>query len=725
MLLTDTLRLTPRSLAALAGAAAVTFAAPALAGASVRVGTSGWTWGNPAPTGSTISAIDAAGARGYAAGAFGTLIRTDDAGATWSGLPTGLLTPLTELQVISRDAFVVGGGCAARRSVDGGATFTRLYFSSPRCRQPLEGLAFTDPDTGYLALRDGTVVGTADGGATWSATTAIPGTRAAGGSARPTDLAFLTPRTGVAATTQGRIYRTADGGGSWTLVRDAGRSVNDVTFLDASTGFAVGDGGLFLVTADGGATWSPQATGAPGDDLTTVRAASPTAAIATTARGDALLRTADGGATFTRVTPMTQAAAALAYASPSRVITAGADGAMAASADGGATFAAIGGPRLAGRYFLIRPAPGDAAFATGEDGALARTTDGGRTWTTVGVPTSSDVADVSFATAKTGYALDTDGRLFRSTNGGTSWASLDTGTTARPTAVYAHSARIVLLVGPKGVRRSTNGARSFSSVRGVVSGARLSDYDEARGATFVFGTTVVLRSADRGRTWRRVQLPSRRTRVQHADFVSARTGYLGDTRGRLYRTTNGGARWTEVRGVGTSDWYGMSFSSSSSGFLVMNRFGRSTDLGYLLRTTDGGRTWAPQLVTEAAIRGYGIAAGATSYVLAGTSSLLSSTTGGRHGRSSSVKVTPSRTMLSRRGRIRVAITVRGAREGDVAVVAARRAGGDWSQQQVELDAAGRGTTSWTVSATTVFVGQWGGNESRAGDGSLATKVTVG
>jgi hypothetical protein len=259
----------------------------------------------------------------------------------------------------------------------------------------------------------------------------------------------------------------------------------------------------------------------------------------------------------------------------------------------------------------------------------------------------------------------------------------------------------------------------------VVSGARLSDYDDAGTTTFVYGTNVLLRSADRGRTWTRVTLPSARTRIQRADFVTARTGYLGDTRGRLYRTTDGGARWTELEGVGTTDWYGMSFASASSGFLVTDGFGRGADLGYLLHTADGGRTWAPQLVTEAGIRGYGIAAGATSYVLAGTNSLLSSTTGGVFGRASAVTVKPSRTKVARRARIRVTVTVRGAREGDVAVVAARRAGGDWSQQQVELDSAGRATTSWTVTATTRFVGQWAGNEAFGGDGSAVATVRAG
>lgn len=718
--------MTTRSLAAALCAVAVTLGGPVAADATVRVGTSGWHWGNPTPTGSTLEAIGFSGATGYATGAFGTLIKTTDAGATWSGLPTGQLGALTELQVLSADAFVVGGGCTARRSVDGGASFTRLYFTSLGCAEPLEGLSFTDVDTGYLALKDGTVVGSTDGGATWSPKTAVTGTRAAGGSATPTDLTFITATAGFATTTQGRIYRTLDGGGSWTQVADPGRAVHDVTFVDAARGFAVGAAGLFLVTTDGGTTWAPRTTGADDSTLTAVRASDATNAIATTEQGDILLRTTDAGVTFSRVSATTQATNAVGYASATRVVVAGDQGAMAASNDGGATFAPIGTARLTGRYFVVRAAPGGTAFATGENGGLARTTDGGETWSKVGVPTSEDILDVSFPTPRTGYAIDTDGKLFKSTNTGTSWASLDTGTTARPRAVFAPSARVVLLVGRTGVRRSTNGADSFSTVRGAVARAKLDDYDEAGSAIFVSGRSALLRSTDKGRTWKALELPTTKTRVNRADFVAANTGFLWDTRGRLWTTRNGGATWTELQGVGTSDFYGMSFSSARRGYLVMSEFGRSRELGYLLRTTDGGKTWAPQLVTNSEIKGFGIAAGDTSYALAGTNSLFASTTGGQAGTSSSVAVRAAKRTLKKKARIRVTIRVRAAREGDVAVVASRKAGGSWVQREVELDRAGQATTSWNVTkGTTRFVGQWAGNEASAGDGSAVLTVKVG
>src|SRR6187431_1301937 len=93
-----------RSIGALACAAALLAALPALAPASVQVGSSGWQWGNPLPQGNTVHAMSFVGATGYAAGDFGTLLRTTDGGATWSGLLSGTFTDLTTVQAIDADS---------------------------------------------------------------------------------------------------------------------------------------------------------------------------------------------------------------------------------------------------------------------------------------------------------------------------------------------------------------------------------------------------------------------------------------------------------------------------------------------------------------------------------------------------------------------------------------------------------------------------------------------
>ena len=84
----------------------------ARAAPAASVGHSGWFWGNPLPQGNTLSGIDFAGARGYAAGAFGTVLRTDDGGGSWTGISTGITADLVRVRAI--DANTVSSAAVAR-----------------------------------------------------------------------------------------------------------------------------------------------------------------------------------------------------------------------------------------------------------------------------------------------------------------------------------------------------------------------------------------------------------------------------------------------------------------------------------------------------------------------------------------------------------------------------------------------------------------------------------
>src|SRR3954469_8695126 len=123
------------SLALLLVPAAAAHAAP------VEVAHAGWTWGSPLPQGDNLTALAFQGQRGYAVGEFGTMLRTDDGGATWSGVSTGLTEDLDQVRMISPDTVVVAGGCPVRRSDDGGKTFRRLPWtaSDARCTAGVAG----------------------------------------------------------------------------------------------------------------------------------------------------------------------------------------------------------------------------------------------------------------------------------------------------------------------------------------------------------------------------------------------------------------------------------------------------------------------------------------------------------------------------------------------------------------------------------------------------------
>src|SRR3954453_18245247 len=95
----------------------------------VTVGHSGWNWGNPQPQGNTLRAVEFSGARGFAAGEFGTLLRTEDRGRSWTGMATGTTDAITGIALANADPIVAGGGCVLLRSDDGGATLKSLSFA--------------------------------------------------------------------------------------------------------------------------------------------------------------------------------------------------------------------------------------------------------------------------------------------------------------------------------------------------------------------------------------------------------------------------------------------------------------------------------------------------------------------------------------------------------------------------------------------------------------------
>src|SRR3954471_24068167 len=454
------------STALLAGLAVLLTPAAAQA-APVSVAHAGWTWGNPLPQGDSLSSIAFLGSRGYAVGEFGTMLRTDDAGATWSGVPTGLTEDLDLVRMISPDSVVIAGGCPVRRSDDGGKTFRRLPWtaSDERCTAGVAALAFPTPAVGYLLLHNGNVLRSSDSGRTWSRRTAVPGTPATSAASRvdPTDLIFTSPTTGFASTSGGDLFSTSDGGSTWTPSLSVPFTLNGLWFVGDQVGYAIGAAPVGLKTPNGGASWDETALPEGPPPLKTIRCSGPDVCLATTVDGDRLLQTADGGGTWTRINPSSEKLRAVDLASTARVVAVGDAGTSVLSNDGGRTFSTLGGA-LPGSFTGVKAATAKVAYAYGEGGALARTTTGGVSWTEIDAATSDNLQDVSYVSLNVGFALDVVGQLMRTDNAGESWQILNTGSARAANADAALDSKHVLLVGPVGARRSFDGGQSFRTV---------------------------------------------------------------------------------------------------------------------------------------------------------------------------------------------------------------------------------------------------------------------
>ena len=710
--------------------------------ANVQVGSSAWQWGNPLPQGNTILTADFAGGTGYAAGDFGTLLKSADGGRSWSGLRVGTFQALTVVQALTPETLFAGGGCVVRRSDDGGQSFRRIAFTNVEsaCKEQLADLSFVDANTGWILETDGTVVQTKDGGTEFIQRTAVPGSKAAGGSADPTALAFTSTGAGFAAVSDGKLYMTSDEGVSWKLVADTGeRALRDVEFVDAQHGFAVGAGQLLMRTGDGGATWSAHELQADGRDLDEIDCATPMLCIATTAKGDQLVRTADAGESSSLVSASTDPLFAAAFVSDTVVVAAGANGATVVSDDAGANFGAVGG-RLGGEYSGIRAGgrPG-TAYAPGDNGALAVTTDSGATWLRGNVSTSEDLRDVSFPTAQTGYALDTAGGVFRTQSGGQAWSALDAGAGTPPSAILAPTPDTVLTIGPRGMRRSTDGGESFKRVKsGELATLSFGAVDRAGSAIFAHGRDNILRSLDNGATWTRIKRPGQRRRsgkrrafsgfeVRQLDFVDATRGFVLDDNGVVWKTIDAGRSYSRLDGVGTHNIHGIAFSSTTAGYLVTDHFGdAAARAGFLFRTTDGGATWRPQFVVDTPIgaRGVATSGGATDYLLGGRSDMLSTTTGGDAGSASTLSIASASKTLKGPRRIKVSGKLTPA-SGFERVTVSQLWRGHWNHSTIKAAANGSFSTSLVVRrGINRFVAQWAGDFRSFGAGSKVLTVNV-
>lgn len=190
---------------------------------------------------------------GWAVGAAGTILKTSDAGSSWSGQTSGVpATTLNDVQFSGTSTgIVVGLGGLILRTTD---AITWQTMTSGTA-QVLYGVSWAvSTGTVWAAGAAGAVQVSTDSGNYWRSgdlTGDITGS--------PTfrSVFFINASTGWAVGDLGALWRTGDAGNNWTNISTgAAQNLKDVFFVGPSTGFIVGDSGVIRKTTDAGSSWT-------------------------------------------------------------------------------------------------------------------------------------------------------------------------------------------------------------------------------------------------------------------------------------------------------------------------------------------------------------------------------------------------------------------------------------------------------------------------------------
>ena len=496
---------------------------------------------------------------------------------------------------------------------------------------------------------------------------------------------FVDTNTGCAVGTAGTILTTADGGATW-IPRASGveQYLNDVVFADSANGWVVGDTGTILATVDGGKTWVPQASGV----TTSLRAVFALDDVHLIAVGDAgtMLVTADKGATWTPQASSTFADLnAVTFQSANNGWAVGSGGVIMRTNNGGLTWF----PEVSGTAQDLH----DIVFtnlyegwAVGMNATVRHTSNGGSTWSAQDPGTSEDLNDIAAVNASDLWIGATGGEAAHSTDGGANWDAVDPGLGASFNAIIALSTTDVRVLGSEGayartldgetwtqlwwtttprnlrdlavtyggrgwavgetgaiITTSSNGANWYRQVSGVA--------QMLNGVDAVVDTTIptapvtrvwavgnrsgagnpgtILMTTDGGVSWQAQACPVNQN-INDVHMADIANGWAVGANGSIVVTSSGGAVWTaQVSGVpgialngtdctdslhgwavgdggtirytvnGGANWIGSAVPGTAQNLRAVDMVDLLTgyavgDNGAIVKTVDGGLNWAPQ-----------------------------------------------------------------------------------------------------------------------------------
>ena len=474
------------------------------------------------------------------------LYRTINGGETWNLTYSNNAVSANDMQFPTDSiGYIVGNIGKVLRTEDAGASWTDISNSS--INGSLQCVWFTSPDTGF-AGRSSTfgMYKTTNGGLTWSQNFGYYFTNCY-------SMHFLNDSLGFAGAFGNAIFRTTNAGETWSQQSypQLSEYIRSFDFADSLSGMAV-SGGYIYRTINGGTTWSSTfytgnlRSGALSDDGHTVvtnltggikigntygasfTEANPQAGISTFRRvrmlnntqgwvgGDEgkILKTSNGGETWQLQTaaPYFDYITDMAVLSASKVLVCNDDGQIVSTSNGGSTFTTqtldASGP-LNAMHFPTS----SVGYTCGNTGKLWKTTNGGTSFSAIPISgVTQNLLELHFPSVNVGYVIDEFSAIRKTTNGGTSFSLLSGTGIGSPRQIWFLNDNTGYLINSEGdVFRTTNGstfeAAGATCMQTPFDFFCLNDSTCFAVGSFTNATCDVSFTANRGQTWTDLTFP--------------------------------------------------------------------------------------------------------------------------------------------------------------------------------------------------------------------------
>jgi len=238
----------------------------------------------------------------------------------------------------------------------------------------------------------------------------------------------------------------------------------------------------------------------------------------------------------------------------------------------------------------------EVGFAAGAAGTVLRSMDGGLSWVDASPDAAPDLHDVHFFDIESGVAVGDGGAIYRTLNAGVDWTLVPSGVDVPLQSVSFVGDVGVAGGGAQTILRSDNRGATWTVVQtdffgGGFPGAHMLDATHA----YVAGTNSIFQplvgmSDDAGVTFdfAAFYLDPNEGNLRDVHFLTPAIGLVAgvtwDGQGAIARTVNGGADWTTT--LFASALEAIDFATPSVGYAVGHIAG-------MLRSPDGGQSWAP------------------------------------------------------------------------------------------------------------------------------------